>query len=149
MQRFRDGFSAIPPMRALGELWDRDIAGAAREAARIGRTIAGELRAHGVDFSFTPVLDLDHGESTVIGDRALHRNPNAVAHLAVGAPRRDCVRAEWPLWASIFRDMAMWRPIRTRSCRSTIDRLPQSLPTISFRSARWCTTGSRRSCPRT
>ncbi len=82
MQRFREGFSAIPPMRTLGELWDRDIAGAAREATRIGRTIAGELRAHGVDFSFTPVLDLDHGASTVIGDRALHRNPNAVAHLA-------------------------------------------------------------------
>ena len=82
VQRFRTGFTAIPPMRSLGELWDRDIAGAAHEAARIGRTIAEELVAHGVDFSFTPVLDLDHGASTVIGDRALHRNPNAVAHLA-------------------------------------------------------------------
>jgi beta-N-acetylhexosaminidase len=82
VQRFREGFSAIPPLRTLGELWDRDLAGAAREAARIGRTIADELLAHGVDFSFTPVLDLDHGASAVIGDRALHRNPNAVAHLA-------------------------------------------------------------------
>jgi hypothetical protein len=44
--------------------------------------IAGELRACGVDFSFTPVLDLDYGRSGVIGDRAFHRNPNAVAHLA-------------------------------------------------------------------
>jgi beta-N-acetylhexosaminidase len=59
VQRFREGFSAIPPMRTLGELWDRDVAGAAREATRIGRGIAGELVAHGVDFSFTPVLDLD------------------------------------------------------------------------------------------
>ena len=83
VQRFRTGFSAIPPMRVLGEQWDRDIAGAAREASRIGRTIAEELRAHGVDFSFTPVLDLNHGPSAVIGDRALHRNPNAAAHLAV------------------------------------------------------------------
>ena len=82
VQRFREGFSAIPPMRTLGELWDRDVAVAAGEAARIGRTIAGELRAHGVDFSFTPVLDVDHGESAVIGDRAFHRNPNAIAHLA-------------------------------------------------------------------
>ena len=82
VQRFRDGFSAIPPMRTLGELWDRDVAAAAREAARIGRMIAGELRAHGVDFSFTPVLDVDYGESAVIGDRAFHRNPNAIAHLA-------------------------------------------------------------------
>jgi beta-N-acetylhexosaminidase len=81
VQRFRDGFTALPPMRTLGELWDRDVAGAAQEASRIGRAIAGELRAHGVDFSFTPVLDLDHGASTVIGDRAFHRNPNAVAHL--------------------------------------------------------------------
>jgi beta-N-acetylhexosaminidase len=82
VQRFRDGFTAIPPMRTLGEIWDRDVAGAAREATRLGLTLARELRAHGVDFSFAPVLDLDHGTSAVIGDRALHRNPNAVAHLA-------------------------------------------------------------------
>jgi len=82
VQRFRDGFSAIPPMRTLGELWDRDVGKAANEAMRIGRTIADELRRHGVDFSFTPVLDIDHGPSAVIGDRAFHRNPNAIAHLA-------------------------------------------------------------------
>ncbi len=82
VQRFRDGFSPIAPMRVLGEQWDRDIAGAAREAVCLGYTIASELRAQGVDFSFTPVLDIDFGRSGVIGDRALHRNPNAVAHLA-------------------------------------------------------------------
>ncbi len=83
VQRFRTGFTAIAPMRALGELWDRDVAAAAAEAHRLGETIARELRAHGVDFSFTPVLDLDFGASSVIGDRAFHGNPNAVAHLAV------------------------------------------------------------------
>jgi beta-N-acetylhexosaminidase len=82
VQRFRAGFTAIPAMRTLGEMWDRDAAGAARAAADAGCTLARELRAHGVDFSFTPVLDLDHGRSAVIGDRAFHRNPNAVAHLA-------------------------------------------------------------------
>ena len=82
VQRFRDGFTAIPPMRTLGALWDRDVAGAARDARRLGLAMAGELRSHGVDFSFAPVLDLDHGASAVIGDRAFHRNPNAVAHLA-------------------------------------------------------------------
>lgn len=82
VQRFRDGFTAIPPMRTLGELWDRDVAVAAREATRLGFVIGSELRAHGVDLAFTPVLDLDYGASTVIGDRALHRNPNGVAHLA-------------------------------------------------------------------
>ncbi len=69
-------------MRTLGELWDRDVYAAATEAERLGRVIADELIAHGIDFSFTPVLDLDYGVSSVIGDRAFHRNPNAVAHLA-------------------------------------------------------------------
>ena len=82
VQRFRDGFTAIPAMRTLGELWDRDVAQAAAEAERLGKLLARELRAHDVDFSFTPVLDLDFGASAVIGDRALHGNPNAVAHLA-------------------------------------------------------------------
>lgn len=82
VQRFRDGFSSLPPMRTLGEAWDRDVAAAAREATRIGSTIGSELRRHGIDLSFAPVLDLDYGASTVIGDRAFHRNPNAVAHLA-------------------------------------------------------------------
>ena len=82
VQRFRTAFTAIPPMRLLGETWDRDVAQAARDAEALGRTIAGELRPRGIDFSFTPVLDLDFGSSGVIGDRAFHRNPNAVAHLA-------------------------------------------------------------------
>jgi len=87
VQRFRTGFTAIPPMRTLGELWDRDVAAAAAEAERLGRAIADELTTHGVDFSFTPVLDLDYGASGVIGDRAFHRNPNAVAHLAAAVWR--------------------------------------------------------------
>jgi beta-N-acetylhexosaminidase len=82
VQRFRAGFTVIPPMRLLGDSWDRDAATAADEAKRVGQTIAAELGAHGVDFSFAPVLDLDYGQSSVIGDRAFHRHPNAVAHLA-------------------------------------------------------------------
>jgi beta-N-acetylhexosaminidase len=81
VQRFRDGFSAIPPMRSLGRLWDRDRA-AARETARALAYIVGaELAAHGVDFSFAPVLDLDYGASSVIGDRALHFDPTAAGAL--------------------------------------------------------------------
>ncbi|MDQ6618452.1 MAG: beta-N-acetylhexosaminidase [Pseudomonadota bacterium] len=82
VQRFRNGFSVIPPMRTLGAMWDRDVDAAAQEARMIGRTIAAELRGCGIDFSFTPVLDLDHARSGVIGDRAFHGNANAVAHLA-------------------------------------------------------------------
>jgi beta-N-acetylhexosaminidase len=82
VQRFREGFTAIPPMRELGRLWDRDQE-AAKEAARAAAYVIGaELGAHGVDFSFAPVLDLDYGGSSVIGDRALHFDPNAVGALA-------------------------------------------------------------------
>src|SRR4051812_31841328 len=81
VQRFREGFTAIPPMRTLGKLWDRDRDAAREAATSIGYVIAAELGAHGVDFSFAPVLDLDYGGSSVIGDRALHFDPTAVGAL--------------------------------------------------------------------
>jgi beta-N-acetylhexosaminidase len=82
VQRFREGFTAIPAMRVLGRLWDRDRE-LAKEAARGAAYVIGaELGAQGVDFSFAPVLDLDYGGSSVIGDRALHFDPNAVGALA-------------------------------------------------------------------
>ncbi len=82
VQRFRAGFTRLPPMRALGQLWERDVLLACRTAAAAGYVLAAELRAHGVDFSFTPVLDLDHGRSGVIGDRAFHSDPRVVTMLA-------------------------------------------------------------------
>ena len=82
VQRFRHGFTSIPEMAELGKLWDRDPAQAIAAARGCGFVIASELQAHGVDFSFAPVLDLDHGGSSVIGDRAFHRDPNVIAVLA-------------------------------------------------------------------
>ena len=82
VQRFRHGFTAIPPMRAMGKLWDRDPAQALAAARGCGFVIGSELQAHGVDFSFAPVLDVDYGESSVIGDRALHNDPHTIAVLA-------------------------------------------------------------------
>jgi beta-N-acetylhexosaminidase len=83
VQRFRsDGFTHLPPMRVLGELWMRDALAATDAATACGHVLGAELRACGVDLSFTPVLDLDHGESGVIGDRAFHRDARVVTMLA-------------------------------------------------------------------
>ncbi len=82
VQRFRTGFTAIPPMRAFGELWQAHPNTAKRLAREAGYVMGAELRAVGVDFSFAPVLDLDHGASGVIGDRAFARQPDCVFDLA-------------------------------------------------------------------
>ena len=91
VQRFRtDGFTHLPPMRALGEMWMKDgkrgegagALQATNAATACGFVLGAELRACGVDLSFTPVLDLDFGESSVIGDRAFHRDPRVVSLLA-------------------------------------------------------------------
>ncbi|MBK9575210.1 MAG: beta-N-acetylhexosaminidase [Rhodoferax sp.] len=91
VQRFKTGgFTHLPPMRALGEMWLRDDAtgqgsGALRatnSATACGYVLGAELRACGVDLSFTPVLDLDFGQSSVIGDRAFGRDPRVVSLLA-------------------------------------------------------------------
>jgi beta-N-acetylhexosaminidase len=82
VQRFREGFTRLPPMRALGAIWDAHPQRARHLARDAGYVLAAELRAHGVDLSFTPVLDLDFGNSAVIGDRAFHSQPQAVIELA-------------------------------------------------------------------
>ncbi|UXH77598.1 beta-N-acetylhexosaminidase [Roseateles amylovorans] len=99
VQRFRtDGFTALPAMRTLGELWMEDAMRAVQAATATGMVLALELRACGVDFSFAPVLDLDHAEdapgaangggtasahsrSAVIGSRSFHRDPRVVSLL--------------------------------------------------------------------
>lgn len=82
VQRFRKGFTTIPPMRDLGTLYEHNPNIALIQAKHYGLTIAKELKEVGVDFSYTPVCDLDYGVNPVIGDRAFHREPLVVARLA-------------------------------------------------------------------
>ncbi|MGO4305392.1 beta-N-acetylhexosaminidase [Cupriavidus sp. RAF12] len=83
VQRARtDGFTHLPAMGKLGELWDRDVMAATKVAIACGYVLAAELRACDIDLSFTPVLDLDYGRSAVIGDRAFHADPRVVTMLA-------------------------------------------------------------------
>jgi len=82
VQRFREGFTRVPAMRELGRIWDRSPKQARHLAEQAGWVLAAELRAHGVDFSYTPVLDIDFGNSGVIGDRAFHRKTEAIAELS-------------------------------------------------------------------
>jgi len=82
VQRFRDGYSAIPPMHRLGRIYDEDPAVASDLAEACGWLIGAELRATSIDLSFAPCVDLDWGVSEVIGDRSFHKDPQVVATLS-------------------------------------------------------------------
>ena len=81
VQRFHQGFTRLPPGRCFGDLYDQDEAKALALVESAGWLLASELLAVGVDLSFTPVLDLDSGISSFLGDRAYHRSPVVVARL--------------------------------------------------------------------
>ena len=82
VQRFRDGFTAIPPMRVIGRQYRTDPKAALALARQAGWLIASELRACGIDLCFAPCVDLDWGVSEIIGDRAFHARPEVVADLS-------------------------------------------------------------------
>jgi beta-N-acetylhexosaminidase len=83
VQRFRTGFSLLPPPRRIGHEFDLEPRAGLTLARTTGWLMAAELRARGVDISFAPCVDLDLGLSEVIGDRAFHGSPDAVGQLAV------------------------------------------------------------------
>jgi beta-N-acetylhexosaminidase len=82
VQRFREGFTRIPPMRTLGHRYETDRGGALAEAEAHGLTIGSELAAFGIDLCFAPVLDRDIGVSGVIGDRAFATDVDTIVDLA-------------------------------------------------------------------
>lgn len=83
VQRFRKGFTVLPPMRTIGREYDLDPAAGKQLARQCGWLMAAELRSVAIDMSFAPCVDLDYGVSSVIGDRAFHRDPQVVAELAI------------------------------------------------------------------
>lgn len=128
VQRFRtDGFTHLPPMRVLGELWMRDAMAATDAATACGYVLAAELRACGVDFSFTPVLDLDHGPSGVIGDRAFHRDARVATLLAKSlmhglllAGMQSCGK-HFPGHGYVAADSHVDVPVDKRSLKAILD----------------------------
>ena len=82
VQRFREGFTLLPAVRRIGELYDHNKKSAKSLAEKVGWLMAIELRSVGLDFSFAPVLDIDYEQCAVIGDRAFHSDPHAVYELA-------------------------------------------------------------------
>jgi len=82
VQRFRDGFTRLPPMQALGDLMRQAPLSAASVIADVGWLMAAEILASGVDFSFAPVLDVDRSFCAVIGDRSFSDSPEQVLRCA-------------------------------------------------------------------
>jgi beta-N-acetylhexosaminidase len=83
VQRFRNGFSVLPPARRIGLEFDVDAHRGLEMARSLAWLMAAELRALDIDFSFAPCVDLDYGVSEIIGDRAYHARAEAVSRLAL------------------------------------------------------------------
>jgi beta-N-acetylhexosaminidase len=82
VQRFRVGFTRIPAMGTLTRVFEESPLRAHDEARQHGETIGRELGAYGIDLCFAPVLDVDTGVSTIIGDRAFGTDPEIISKLA-------------------------------------------------------------------
>ena len=127
VQRFREGFTAIPPMGHIGREFDRDRDAGLQAAREAGWLIASELRAMGIDLSFGPCVDLDWGVSEIIGNRAFHRNPDAVADLASAFARglrsagMSAVAKHFPGHGAVLADSHLKLPVDHRDYGLILD----------------------------
>ena len=127
VQRFREGFTAIPPMRRIGRQFDTDPDLALSLAKTTGWVVASELRAMDIDLAFTPCVDLDWGVSEVIGDRAFHRKPDVVSDLASAYARgmreggMASVAKHFPGHGAVVADSHEQLPVDRRSFGDLLD----------------------------
>jgi beta-N-acetylhexosaminidase len=127
VQRFHDGFTVMPAMRRIGDEYDRDRESGLSIARQAGWLIASELRATGIDLSFGPCVDLDWGVSEIIGDRAFHRNPQAVCELSTAFARglqsggMAAVAKHFPGHGAVLADSHLKLPIDRRDYGTILD----------------------------
>ena len=131
VQRFRTGFTELPPQRAIGHVYDLDPEAGRRLAWQCGWLLAAELRAVGIDLSFAPCVDLDYGVSEVIGDRAYHRDPEVVARLAVVLHAGHARGRHGGDRQALPGPRRGGRRFAQDACRSTAGRSPSSATTCS------------------
>ena len=121
VQRFREGFTTLPPLHSIGRRYDVDRRDALELARSAAWLMASEVRAVGVDFSFAPCVDLDYGVSEIIGDRAFHADADAVSALGVAyiAGMRDAGMAavvkHFPGHGAVVADSHVSLPVDRRS----------------------------------
>ena len=127
VQRFREGFTVMPPMRHIGREFDRDREAGLQAAREAGWLIASELRAVGIDLSFAPCVDLDWGVSEIIGNRAFHRRPDVVAELASAFARglrsagMAAVAKHFPGHGAVLADSHLKLPVDRRDYGQILD----------------------------
>ena len=127
VQRFREGFTLIPPMRHIGREYDRDRESGLKVARQAGWLIASELRAAGIDLSFAPCVDLDWGISEIIGNRSFHKKPDAVSELAEAFARglksagMAAVAKHYPGHGAVVADSHLKLPVDRREYSLILD----------------------------
>ena len=128
VQRFKEGFTRLPPLRPLGHLYDHENEQGMGLAKAMGWLMASEVLSVGVDFSFAPVLDLDYGVSAVIGDRAFHSDPSSVSQLArayiqgMEEAGMACVGKHFPGHGAVAADSHLELPCDDRSTSEIMEK---------------------------
>ena len=127
VQRFREGFSTIPPMRRIGREFNGNAEAGQTLARQAGWLIASELRAADIDLCFAPCVDLDWGVSEIIGDRSFHRQPEVVGELAAAFARglrsagMAAIAKHFPGHGAVVDDSHLKLPVDRREYSDVLD----------------------------